>query len=184
MQHIKLKMLNLQLLEIKLKINLIKMKRLILLIFVLTLNTAWSQKNDEAIMYINGKAVSSAEFENLYTKNLDMVQDPTQKDIDNYLNLFINYKLQLEDAYQKKYDTLPHLVKELKKYRDDLAKKYKTDEELIEKLIKEAYERKKYEVNVSHILIQVGQNALPADTLKAYQKIMKIYKKAISGEDF
>lgn len=177
-------MLNLQLLEIKLKINLIKMKRLILLIFVLTLNTTWSQKNDEAIMYINGKAVSSAEFENLYTKNLDMVQDPTQKDIDNYLNLFISYKLQLEDAYQKKYDTLPHLVKELKKYRDDLAKKYKTDEELIEKLIKEAYDRKKYEVNVSHILIQVAQNALPADTLKAYQKIMKIYKKAISGEDF
>ena len=159
-------------------------KIVILLLFTVLSGIITAQQKQEVLMYINQKPVSVQEFENLYTKNLDMVQDPAQKDIDNYLKLFTNYKLELEDAYQKKYDTLPYLVKELKKYRNDLAGKYKTDEEIIDKLVEEAYKRKQQDVKVSHILIQVPPNASPADTLKAYNKIMKIYNQAVSGADF
>ncbi len=160
------------------------MKKYILLFNIIIGYLLSAQQKDNVLMYVNNKPVYVDEFENLYTKNLDMVQDPAQKDIDNYLQLFIRYKLELEDAYQKKYDTLPYLVKELKKYRNDLAAKYKTDEEIIDKLIKEAYERMLYDVKVSHILIQTPPNAAPQDTLKAYRKIMKIYKQAIAGTDF
>lgn len=160
------------------------MKKYILLFNIIIGYLLSAQQKDNVLMYVNNKPVYVDEFENLYTKNLDMVQDPAQKDIDNYLQLFIRYKLELEDAYQKKYDTLPYLVKELKKYRNDLAAKYKTDEEIIDKLIKEAYERMQYDVKVSHILIQTPPNAAPQDTLKAYRKIMKIYKQAIAGTDF
>ncbi len=159
------------------------MKRYTFLLFLFLSGILYAQQSKE-LMSINGKPVTVDEFESMYTKNLDLVQDPAQKDIDNYLELFTRYKLELEDAYQKRYDTLPQLKLELRSYRRDLAKKYLSDNEIIDKLVKEAYDRKKTDVHVAHILIQVSSDASPQDTLKAYNKIMAIYKKAISGEDF
>ncbi len=154
------------------------------LLFFLFLTGILSAQQSPALMTINGKPVSADEFESMYTKNLDLVQDPAQKDIDNYLELFTRYKLELEDAYQKKYDTMPQLNMELKSYRRDLAKKYLSDNDIIDKLVKEAYERMQNDVHVAHILIQVAADAAPQDTLRAYNKIMSVYKKAVAGEDF
>ena len=159
------------------------MKRYAFLILSLVAAIMSGQQSPE-LMKINGKPVSLKEFETMYTKNLDLVQDPAQKDIDNYMQLFTRYKLELEDAYQKKYDTIPQLQRELKSYRKDLAKKYLADNDIIDKLVKEAYERMKTDVHVAHILVQVGADAAPQDTLRAYKKIMAIYKKAQAGEDF
>ena len=159
------------------------MKRYTLLILLFVTAIIGAQQSP-VLMKINGKPVSLKEFETMYTKNLDLVQDPAQKDIDNYRQLFTRYKLELEDAYQKKYDTIPQLQRELKSYRRDLAKKYLADNDIIDKLVKEAYERMKTDVHVAHILVQVGADAAPQDTLRAYKKIMTIYKKAQAGEDF
>ena len=153
----------------------------LILFFVATIINA---QQSSVLMKINGKPVNVKEFETMYTKNLDLVQDLTQKDIDNYMQLFTRYKLELEDAYHKKYDTISKLQRELKSYRRDLSKKYLADNDVIDKLVKEAYERMKTDVHVAHILVQVDINAAPEDTLKAYKKIMKIYKKAQAGEDF
>ena len=159
------------------------MKRYAFLILLFVAAIMGAQQSP-VLMKINGKPVSVKEFETMYTKNLDLVQDPAQKDIDNYRQLFTRYKLELEDAYQKKYDTIPQLQRELKSYRRDLAKKYLADNDIIDKLVKEAYERMKTDVHVAHILVQVSADAAPQDTLKAYKKIMEIYKKAQAGEDF
>jgi peptidyl-prolyl cis-trans isomerase SurA len=138
----------------------------------------------DLVMTVDNQAVTADEFERMYTKNLDLVQDESQKDIDNYLTLFTNYKLELADAYHLRYDTLPKFTRELRSYRRDLAKKYLSDEEIVEKLIKEAYERKKFDVRVAHILIQVAQDASPKDTLKAFKKIQNVYNQAIKNKDF
>ncbi len=159
------------------------MKRLFVLIVLTALFLTHAQDN-EVLMKINHKPITTDEFTHLYLKNLDLVQDSKQRDIDNYKNLFIDYKLELEDAYTQKYDTNPRFKRELKKYRDELAKKYLSDNEIMDKLTREAYERMKQDVHVAHILIQIPSNALPTDTLKAYKKIMKIYKKAKNGADF
>ena len=159
------------------------MKRYVILIFLL-LSSVLTAQQSPVLMTINNKPVTTDEFESMYTKNLDLVQDEAQKDIDNYLQLFTRYKLELEDAYQKRYDTLPQLKRELKTYRRDLAKKYLSDNDIIDKLVKEAYERKKHDVRVAHILIQLASDAAPKDTLKAYNKIRSIYNKAVAGEDF
>ena len=158
-------------------------KHILFLLFIWTV-AGWAQNQTEELMQINHKPVSVEEFERMYTKNLDLVQDDSQKDIDNYKQLFINYKLELEDAYQNHYDTLPKVKRELKNYRRDLAKKYLSDEEIIDSLIHEAYERMRQDVHVAHILIQVSPDASAQDTLKAYNKIMKIYNEAKSGKDF
>jgi len=151
----------------------------VLLLFIVVFSQA-----QDVVMTVDKQPVTMAEFERMYTKNLDLVQDEKQKDIDNYLTLFTNYKLELADAYHKKYDTLPKFSRELSSYRRDLAKKYLSDEDMMEKLLKEAYERKKFDVRVAHILIQVGQDASPKDTLKAFNKITKIYQEALKSKDF
>ena len=156
----------------------------IFLVFALSSIVFLQAQKDNVLMKINGKPITTEEFNRLYLKNLDLVQDPEQKNIENYKNLFIDYKLELEDAYAQKYDTNPRFKRELKQYRDELAKKYLSDADLMDKLTKEAYERMKTDVHVAHILIQVPMNASPADTLKAYKKIMKVYQLAKKGENF
>ncbi len=151
---------------------------------LLTIVFAVQAQSGDVMMTVNDKPVSTLEFEKMYTKNLDLVQDQEQKDIDNYLQLFTHYKLELEDAYAKKYDTLPRFKRELNSYRRDLAKKYLSDDDILEKLIKEAYDRSKFDVRVAHILIQVSPDASPKDTLAAYHKIEKIYQEALQGGDF
>ncbi len=159
--------------------------RKILIVFVLLGYLSLSAQDDkEILMRVNNKPVTVETFVKMYTKNLDLVQDETQKDIDNYLNLFINYRLELEDVYAKRYDTLPKFKREFKGYRNDLAKKYLNDDELIDKQVKELYERMKTDVKVAHILIQIPPNASPKDSLNAYNKIMKIYKEALASKDF
>src|SRR5690606_27276900 len=74
--------------------------------------------------------------------------------------------------------------KELEGYKKQLAQPYLTEKTVTEQLSKEAYERMKEEVNASHILINVGPDADPKDTLAAYEKITSIKNRAIKGESF
>ncbi len=158
--------------------------RLILALMLLSAATVLAQNKDQILMEIAGEPVTVGEFEYMYTKNLDLVQDPAQKDIDNYLQLFINYKLQLADAHAQGMDTVPSFLREFKRYRNDLAGKYATDRQITEKLLHEAYDRMQNDVNVSHIMVAVPQDATPADTLKAYKKIQNIYRQLKNGASF
>lgn len=124
------------------------------------------------------------EFVRVYQKNLDLVKDESQKDLNQYLDLFVGYKLKIKKANQLGLQEGVAYKNELKSYRDQLAKNYVTDTKVTEELIQEAYERSKKEVNASHILLLVDENAAPQDTLKVYQQIMDIRKRALQGEDF
>lgn len=135
-------------------------------------------------MTINGDPVYANEFERVYKKNLDLVQDESQKDIDGYLQLFIDYKLKIAEAKAQDLDQNEVYQSELSKYRDQLSRNYLFEDKLTEDLAKEAYDRSKEEINASHILIEVSYEAKPQDTLAAYNKIKSIREKAINGQDF
>lgn len=124
------------------------------------------------------------EFVRVYQKNLDLVKDESQKDLNQYLDLFVGYKLKIKKANQLGLQEGEAYKNELKSYRDQLAKNYVTDSKVTDELIQEAYERSKKEINASHILLMVDENASPQDTLKVYQKIMDLRKRALQGEDF
>ena len=124
------------------------------------------------------------EFVRVYQKNLDLVKDESQKNLNQYLDLFIGYKLKIKKANQLGLQEGTSYKNELKSYRDQLAKNYVTDSKVTEELIQEAYDRSKKEVNASHILLMVDENASPQDTLKVYQRIMDLRKRALQGEDF
>jgi peptidyl-prolyl cis-trans isomerase SurA len=128
---------------------------------------------------VNNTKVTTNEFLRIYNKNLELVQNEDQKDIDEYLKLFINYKLKLEEAYELGFDNDKKYANELKSYRNKLSKKYLTDTKINDNLLKEAYERTVYEVNVNHILIKVDEDASPEDSLKAYNKVLEYKKNAL-----
>lgn len=139
--------------------------------------------NDPAILTINGQDFYKSEFLYIYTKNED---NPSfaKDSLRDYMDLFINYKLKVLEAKRLRYDTIPQLVNELGQYRKQLSLPYLTDKDKMEFLIKEAYDRTVNEVRASHILIRVEPNASPADTLAAYNKIMKLRERVLGGEDF
>jgi len=138
----------------------------------------------EVLFTIDNQPYYTDEFVRVYNKNLDLVKDESQKDLDNYLELYLAYKLKVNKAYKLGLDKEPKYINELKSYRTQLSKNYLTDTEITEELIREAYDRSLKEIKASHILIRVDENASAQDTLKAYQKIQSIRERAVKGEDF
>ena len=138
--------------------------------------------NDPVLMKINGKPVLKSEFEYIYNKN-NSNNSLDKKTLDEYVDLFVNFKLKVEEAKAKGIDTTKSFINELSGYRAQLTKPYLTDAKVDESVLQEAYNRMKEDVEVSHILIRVQQNASPADTLAAWKKITAIAKR-IEKEDF
>ena len=94
---------------------------------------------------------------------------------------FINFKLKVIAAEELGLDTTKKFIDELSGYRIQLEKPYLIDTSINEDLINEAYYRTINEVNASHIMTKLGPNPSTEDTLKAFNKILDIRKKIISG---
>jgi peptidyl-prolyl cis-trans isomerase SurA len=142
-----------------------------------------AQDNNPIVLEIDNKPITKSEFLKVYLKN-----NPNPKfdkvAIDEYLNLYKKFKFKVLEAQHLGYDTLPNLKTELAGYRKTLSLPYLTDKIENEKLITECYERLKKEIRASHILIKVDENAQPADTLEAYNRITQLKKKIEKGADF
>lgn len=158
------------------------MKRLIVFAMTMSLGVVFGQK-DPVIMTVDGNPVHKSEFLQIYLKNND---DPRydKEALDEYMDLFVKFKLKVAEAEALGYDTIPKLMRELNGYRKQLALPYLIDSTKNEELIKEAYERMKTEVRASHILVRLESNASPEDTLAAYNKLMSLKKRIEKGEDF
>lgn len=155
------------------------MRILIIAFFIIFIANSLSAQNNDILFTVDNTSVDSKEFKRVYNKNIDLVKDEKQKDVDEYLNLYINYKLKLQEALSLGLDKEQQYRRELQSYRQQLAKKYLTDTQVSEKLLKEAYQRTINEVNANHILVRVDENAKPEDTLKAYNQIIEYRNKAI-----
>lgn len=151
----------------------------ILLLILFLSNVKAQTTNDDVLLMVDNEPVLASEFIRVYNKNLDLVQDESQKDVDEYLTLFKNYKLKLREAKSLGIHNKQSYIRELGNYKKQLAKSFVTDSKVTDALVKEAYERVSHEVKASHILIKVAENADPEDTLLAYKSILKLRDRAI-----
>jgi peptidyl-prolyl cis-trans isomerase SurA len=144
-----------------------------------------AQKTDDRVLLnIAGENVTAGEFMYVYNKNnFNKEQNDTQA-VKEYLDLYINFRLKVKEAESLGMDTLSSFKKELEGYRKQLAQPYFTDQTVSDELLKEAYERKLWDVRASHILFRVDKNASPEDTLTAYNKAMQVRQRILNGENF
>ncbi len=154
-------------------------------LFFLNISNAQNYADDKrTLLKINGEKVSVAEFMRIYQKNNVETDVIDKKSLEEYLDLFINFKLKVKEAEELGLDTMQSFIDELNGYRKQLTKPYFIDEEVNQQLLEEAYERKIVDLRASHILIRLDKNTSPEDTLEAYNKIYEIKQKAEAGEDF
>ncbi len=140
--------------------------------------------DDPVLLKVNDREITVSEFEYVYSKNNlnPQVMDP--RSVEEYLELFINFNLKVYEAIQLGLDTHETFINELAGYRQQLAQPYLNDQEVTDHLLEEAIERLQWDVRASHILIYVEEHADPADTLKAWSKIMNIRERILGGESF
>ncbi len=165
--------------------NSLKGKLLLPVVILFSILSSTAQvKNDEVLMTISGKPVYVGDFMNIYQKNNVKGETIDKKSLDEYLDLFINFKLKVKQAEELGLDTVATFRTELNGYREQLAKPYFTDEATLNSLIKEAYEREKTDLRASHIFFRLKPDPTPEDTLAAYNKAMSVREKLTKGASF
>jgi peptidyl-prolyl cis-trans isomerase SurA len=162
-----------------------KVKSLVVLSFLVAcaLNPVLAQDKNATVLTVDGEATSLEEFENIFRKN-NRDSAISQQSLDEYMELFINFKLKVKEAREAGLDTVKKFITELDGYRNQLARPYLTDTDKLNDLMREAYQNQTQEVRAMHILIKTDANATPADTLRAYNKTMAIRERLLKGEDF
>lgn len=157
-----------------------------LLLIVLALScfalNAQNSFDKKVLATISKQKVTVGSFLNIFTKNNFGGGDTVS--IKHAVGLFINFRLKVLAAENKKLDTLTSFKRELAGYRTQLIKPYFEDKKVENLLLQQAYQRSRYDVRVSHILVKLSPDASPADTLKAWNKIEKIRNKILDGMSF
>ena len=143
-----------------------------------------AQNSKDVLFTIDNNSYKIDEFKRIYLKNLDLVKDDSQKDLNQYLDLFIGYKLKVNKAYKLGLQNNTKYQNELSSYRNQLSKTYLNDSKVTNQLIEEAYNRSLKEVKASHILISFDENIKGADTLAFYNKALDLKKRIEKGESF
>lgn len=151
--------------------------------------TVLARELDPVVMRINGKDVTRSEFEyNINKNNGEDVVD--KKTVDEYVDLFVNYKLKVEAALDAKYDTLTSFKKEFRSYRDQQIRPYFVSPAQEEKELRRYYDDMKKSigpdglVRLAHIMLVVEQKATPDVQAKVKARIDSIYAVLQQGADF
>ncbi|WP_456441132.1 peptidylprolyl isomerase [Psychroserpens sp.] len=149
------------------------MKPLITAIFFCLSLAVFAQidKND-VLFTVDNESVMASEFVRVYNKNLDLVKDESQKDVDAYLELFINYQLKVKEAKRLELDKDAKYIREFSGYKSQLTKNFMSDSEVTETLVKEAYDRSTMDINASHVLIRIDENV--TDTTQVYNRLLQL----------
>ena len=152
---------------------------------VIILSLTASAQNDDAVLFtVEDIDVSLLEFRYIYEKNNREGADYSEKSLSEYLDLYAKFKLKVKLAKDLRMDTIKALHIELEGYRKQLAKSYLNDKEVTEKLTREAYERMKQDVHVSHILFRLGNNASAKDELVVKGNAEKALTRIKAGESY
>jgi peptidyl-prolyl cis-trans isomerase SurA len=164
-----------------------KIKMLLTACFVST--AAMAQTTDPVIMTVNGVPVQRSEFEYSYNKNnSEGVID--KKTVEEYVDLFINYKLKVQAAIDARLDTLGSFKDEFAMYRDQQIKPSFVNDEAMLREAEKVYKDTKESIGPrglimpAHILMHVEQQAPESEMQKAKVRIDSIYTALKNGADF
>lgn len=150
--------------------------------------TGCNKKNKTVVADIGNEKIYMYQFEDQFVKsignNLDSAKKTTIEQRKEFLELMIKLKLKVLDATEKGYLNSPEIKADLETYKKNYLSAFLIDKKVTEPYIKDLYEKKKFEVRASHILINLPQTATAEDSVKAYQKATVVIDKLNAGGDF
>ena len=156
------------------------MKKVLLSIVLLAGSLMSFAQEDKVLLTINGEPVMLSEFLYIYEKN-NQESSLEKKSMEEYLDLFINFKLKVTEAIAQGVDTTEAFAKELEGYRAQATPKYMQDNEAIDSLVTLSYNRKANVRRVAHIAIQCPMDADSATLAAAEAKIQLARERVTTG---
>ena len=138
----------------------------------------------QTLFTYGNQKVSAPEFMRAYKKNNQPVVVNKAQSIREYLDLYIKSKLKIQDAYDRRYDTLPQIKQEVENLRTQISENYMTDPEMAARLKMEAFQRSLKDVHVAHIFISFKDAANKIDTPAAKIKLETVLNELKKGVDF
>lgn len=157
------------------------MKRILMSLAVLSLGLNLAAQEDKVLMTIDGQPVKASEFMYIYEKN-NQESSLEQKNIDEYLDLFINFKLKVREAEANGIDTTEAFKKELAGYRAQAIPKYMKDEAAIDSLVELSYGRIAKDRRAAHIAIQCPATADDSTVEATLAKINEARERVTTGK--
>lgn len=136
-------------------------------------------KKDPVIFNIGGRDVKKSEFQYFYGKN-NQLDGLESKSFDEYVDLFINYRLKVCEGYAQGVDTTQTYINELAGYRKELAAPYLTMAGWGDSLVNQTYERRKWEVKASHLLLTCDDKT-PKEVVDSLYDVVLGYKKEVEA---
>lgn len=129
----------------------------------------------------NRETVTADEFKAVFNKNREIGEQIDPKTPEEYLQLYIDFKLKVLEAKDSALDERPSFQREFKGYRNQLARPYLRDQSSEEELVKEAYNRMQFDVEASHIMIAVQDFKNSKDTSDALQTLREVKSELENG---
>lgn len=152
-------------------------------LFVAMLTPAMAQTpNDPVLFTVGGTPVYLSEFQYIYTKTNQEKADFSKASLEEYLDLYLKFKLKVRKARDMRIDTSSALREELNGYRTQLANVYLSDREVNDALVREVYQHMQQDVDVSYAMTKCDRNAPAKDTLQAYNRCMNWLNLIRSGK--
>lgn len=155
----------------------------LLIVCFFTLIRVSTAQTDPIVIKIGNRSISSSEFLSTY-KRLVQSDSVTKENTQAFIQNYINYQLEVHEAEQLGRNNTPAFKDEIATYRKELASPYLADKALLERLIRETYERMREEVHVAHIFMPVTRNATPADTASLFNELYNLRIRIMRGEPF
>jgi peptidyl-prolyl cis-trans isomerase SurA len=152
---------------------------------VLLLLFLFFREGNAQTLFTYGKYSADAkDFMRAYNKNNTAPVTNKAKVISDYLDLYIKSRLKIREAYERRYDTLANIRTEIENLRTQIVENYMSDPTLMDKLVKEAFERSQKDYHVAHIYIAFRNSSGATDTIAAQKKLNDIMARLKKGEDF
>ncbi len=128
----------------------------------------------QTLFTIGNTNISQAEFLRAYNKNKPSTTNK-EKQMREYLNLYVNFKLKVKAAQELRLDTLPQINYDVQNFATQVIENYMTDEFALQALINEAAARASKDIAVQYFFVPIAANATAADTLQAYKAITALH---------
>lgn len=128
-------------------------------------------------------SVDAKDFLRAFNKNNTVQGTARSQALKDYLQLYINSRLRIREAYDRKYDTLLSVKNEVENLRKQISENFMNDPQIVPRLQREAFERSQKDIHVAHIFISFSKNE-ERDTARARSLRDEILQRLKKGEDF